>query len=106
MTPILFRPGRRLQSTTGGSQGQDGQKQAQNSAPTPSLGRIFSAALRSTFQSIRNVSRPQSLREAYRKNPEEMVLALILYVILRLGRTPCHSACRLLCRSLSDSETD
>jgi hypothetical protein len=88
-TAIIFlsKPGCRFQSTTGGGQGQDARRQPPNTPRTPSLGSIFSAAFRSTLQSIRNVSRPQTLREAYRKNPEEMVLALILYVVLLLART-------------------
>ncbi|OIW28920.1 hypothetical protein CONLIGDRAFT_704117 [Coniochaeta ligniaria NRRL 30616] len=74
----LSKHGRRFQSTTGGNHGQDARKQPANTPATPSLGSIFSAAFRSTLQSIRNVSRPETLRDAFRKNPEEMVLALIL----------------------------
>lgn len=77
-TAAQFKHGRRFQSTTGGSYGHDSQKQSENTRAAPSLGSIFSAAFRSTLHSIRNVSRPETLRDAFRKNPEEMVLALIL----------------------------
>lgn len=82
VTTILYKQGRRFNSTTAGGQGQDGRKQPPKTPAPPSLGSIFSAAFRSTLQGIRNVSRPETLREAFRKNPEEMVLALILYVTL------------------------
>lgn len=85
-TAAPFKHGRRFQSTTGGNYGQDSQKQSENTRAAPSLGSIFSAAFRSTLHSIRNVSRPETLRDAFRKNPEEMVLALILYVTLQVLR--------------------
>ncbi len=88
-TAALSKHGRRFQSTTGGNQGEDARKQPANTPATPSLGSIFSAAFRSTFHSIRNVSRPETLRDAFRKNPEEMVLALILYVTLLLPQLHC-----------------
>lgn len=81
-TVALSRHDRRFQSTTVSSQGPDGRKQPATPPVTPSLGSIFSAAFRSTVHSIRNVSRPETLRAAFRKNPEEMILALILYVNL------------------------
>ena len=100
--PTLTEYGRRSQSTTGGSStgggpAQDARRQGPTTRPSPSLATIFSAAFRSTIQSIRNVARPQTLRDAYRKNPEEMVLALILYVIVvPVASSEAHPASLIL----------
>jgi hypothetical protein len=47
-------------------------------APPPSVGAIFSAAARSTGENVKNLFRPTVLRQAYQKNPGEMILALVL----------------------------
>jgi len=97
---------RSFHSTTRNNHGQETQKQPPKiPPPTPSLGTIFSAAFRSTLHSIRNVSRPETLRDAFRKSPEEMVLALILYVTLlllqpHLGYPAWHRRQELTCLTL------
>lgn len=80
--PLLPNHGRRFQSTTGTSREPGAPRKQHPDHPPLTLGRVFGAAFRSTVHSLRNVFRPKTLRDAYRKNPEEMVLALILYVAL------------------------